>query len=161
MFKIFKYNAVLNDKKEYVATIPKTAVPIRCDFVNDGYYLGYFVWAIVNTENQELETRVIPYFSISKGKNNKYNKLIGILEDQTVFIPNKPEYVDFGPDGLARCYCDNSNIYNYTKYEHYKLIGRKTGQEIGYSPDQLTYLGMLKIWIKQELGIYMFLVKDF
>lgn len=168
-YKIFKYSASITEDG-YNANLPKTSVIIRCDKVAT----EHFVWAIVDPEDKIYEPKTVdPNSFIRNRPDNLSYGNIGIIEEQILDLPNPPEYVEFG-DGFAFAYYERARddqkeeVYSpfsgfdtITKLKRYKLIGRKTGQEIGYSPDQLTYLGMLKIWIKQELGIYMFLVRDF
>lgn len=156
MYKIFKYRANLVDQLYHV-TLPKSAVVIRCGYVNDGFYEGFFTWAIVEPEDKTCEPRFInPCSTIIEKPDNCKCDYLGIIEEQVLSIPNPPKYVEIDDYGFPLVYYEYAN----KELEKFKVIARKTGQEIGYDPDQLTYLGMLKIWIKQELGAYVFLVKE-
>lgn len=155
--KIFKYNLYQRDNQWFFMG-PKNAIVIRTDEVHDDYYDGIFCWAIVNPEDQEMvEHRTA--FAPSNFDFPGISKRIGFLEEQYVILPKpysikglKTEY------GFLNIYYSGGNFFSGVQAK--KLILRKTGQELGYPIDKLTYIGWGFLYIKQELAVYGFIVNE-
>lgn len=157
MHKIFKYKLTESRTVE----LPINAKIIRIDHVNDGYYHGDFVWAIVDPEEKEKETLKFDEAYVSRmmkevNKDHLYNDLtpvrIRITEVQEVELPGHAVSAG-GVDGDIFLYCD--------EYDDRKDVVHlyKTGQSFKIHPDKLRYVGLNTIWIKQELGLYTFIVR--
>ncbi len=141
--------------------LPINAKIIRIDHVNDGYYHGDFVWAIVDPEEKrkeviEFEQTYVETMMKEANKEHLFNDLtpvrLRVTEVQEVTLPGQA--VSAGEvDGDIFLYCDEYEDRNDTVHLY------KTGQSFKLHPDKLRYVGMNRIWIKQELGLYTFIVK--
>lgn len=166
MNKIFKYTI---DSKGGV-NIPKKHIILRVDHVDDGFYKGNFVWAIVDSEDKDmgyLELKCSYYtidevYSYSLYPEPKllecYEKTqLAVKEKQIVELDGKPEFAK-DDNGMMYVYNRKDNVWGHTN--PYAISVYKTGQEITEPLDKLQYLGLNRLWIMQELGLYTFLVKD-
>lgn len=59
-------------------------------------------------------------------------------------------------DGDIFVYCDPAD----QEVRTWNIAVFKTGQRIDIDVDKLTYLGLNRLWIVQELGLYTFLVNE-
>lgn len=147
MNKIFKYQI-----KDGKVNMPETAIILRVDHVDDGFYLGDFVWAIVDTSHENAE-RVAPDM-MSTHKLHNFDPYG--LEEIQIAVKEKQQIQCGVPvyardkDGKMFVYSDKSPkaTVNIAVY--------KTGQEIDIPVNQLFYLGLNRLWIVQELGLYTF-----
>lgn len=168
MLKIFKYQFDENG----VATIPEDAWVIRKDHVDDGFYLGDFVWANVDTEKLE-PTQTVKFDLDSTGKLYSVDGLKNALK-AALTIRSKNRECDMTLEqvgvtekqileGIVPCYItedDKGKLWvggevgdEDTKYE---LAFFKTGQEIDVDIKDYIYIGLGRLWIIQELGLYAF-----
>lgn len=156
MNKIFKYDLYQRDN-EWFFMGPKDIIVIRTDEVHDDFYDGIFVWAIVDPEDKEfVEHRTA--FSPTNFDHPGVSKKIGFLEEQYVVLPDPCKIF-----GLYTSYGFLNIAYSGSalgRVKSHKLILRKTGQEIGYPLDKITYIGWGALFIKQELAVYGFLVRE-
>ena len=155
MNKIFKYT--ITDGK---ILAPKDIKIIRCDHVDDGFYKGDFAWGIVDANDKEMvEREVIFPFSLNK-KPKSFDGLnriqLSVKEKQTIIINGKPLYAE-DDDGKMFVYYEKSNPLDGAWESEYEIVVYKTGQEITEPLDELVYLGLNKLWIMQELGLYTFI----
>lgn len=158
MFKIFKYEL---DPITRSALMPR-CIPLRVDHVDDGFYKGDFVWAIVD-ENEGLKHN--QYFhekswSASPEPNTieLYTRQeLLVKEKQQIHIRGVPIYADNG-DGKMFVYYDHRGPS--AEIETHTIAVYKTGQPIDIPIEKLTYLGLNRLWIIQELGLYTFLVNE-
>jgi hypothetical protein len=153
MYKIFKYK--LNP--DLTVEMPHRARILRVAHVDDGFYKGDFVWAIVDTTWPNVWINLsgtIWSSSIRNGPHNAvgYRQELRVKEKQEIFLPGYPY------DAQE----DNGKIYVYHEAggnpANYKIAVFKTGQEIDIPIDKLQYLGLNRLWIIQELGLYTFWV---
>jgi hypothetical protein len=161
MYKIFKY-PVWEDNGISHVVIPENHKVIRLEYVDDGFYKGWFVWAIVDPhdttmistlirKNFKLPTTEAQYIT----PKPKYMQ-IGLLEEQTVYIPSNCLITNVSfIEGKCYLFYEEYTLSKGT-YTGYSLKGRKTGQELGFDPEEYNCVGWLKPWIKQELCVYMF-----
>ncbi len=79
---------------------------------------------------------------------------ISVLEVQKIKVPG---YIMSAGDvnGALFIYCDTAE--DNERYEEIHIY--KTGQSFKLHPSELRYVGLNKIWIKQELGMYTFVVR--
>lgn len=161
MHKIFKYPF---DKETRIVTMPRNGKIIRIDYVDDGFYKGDFVWAIVNTADEKETFAIDPLLFSNLYRHNSKDFYSGkyprhelkVKEKQTVFLPSPPigAHEDDGKIYVV------SEPYSELKLKGYKIGVFKTGQPIDVDIDKLTYLGLNRLWIVQELGLYTFLIHD-
>jgi len=152
MHKIFKYEIKNNHTK-----IPIESNILRIDHVDDGFYKGDFLWAIVDVDQNEMvdfEWDGKPY-SAARIPDPYYmnNKQLKVKEKQSIEIGGYP--ISAGEqDGMINVYYDiESTTCNLKKYD---IAVFKTGQEIDVPVEKLRYLGLNRLWIIQELGLYTF-----
>lgn len=145
---IFKYGVV-----DGFALIPEGARIIRQDHVDDGFYKGDFVWAIVDRDSKpSIQHKFIQDKELIVGTFMSHR--LAVKEKQTINC-SKP---------VAAKEVDG-NIYIYSNYDcntkqDWKIAVYKTGQDIDLDVDKLEYLGLNRLWIVQELGLYTFLVHE-
>lgn len=149
--KIFKY---LYDFSTGYVEMPIDAIPIRADYINDGFYEGEFIWAIVDPE----KPTVGQYFICRKGFGRKNPPLgentqkieLRVKEKQTIQANGDPFFAGE----------DNGKLYVFCRtggpLKDYNIVFYKTGQEINEPVEELTYLGINRLWIVQELGLFSF-----
>lgn len=161
MHKIFKYDLENRDGKWY-CNLPKDSVIIRTDYVDDGYYKGFFVWAIVDPEDKDFEETEVPFIPTDDSIPKTDSCQLGYVEDQSVELPNniKIDKVRSENGKLFLHYHTYNPLESSIKKSKYRIILRKTGQEIGLPLTDIIYIGWGRLWIKQELAVYAFLVKD-
>lgn len=148
MHKIFKYTFDENG----VTQIPLQSEIIRMDHVDDGFYKGDFVWAIVDTDKLSV-TREVRYQqdSIPAIPHGAQAREIAVKEKQIIsnFYPSLAREVD----GKLYVYgCEDLG----TEYE---ICVFKTGQPIDVDISSYSYIGLCRLWIVQELGLYTFAKK--
>lgn len=152
MKKIFKYDY---DKETGEVKIPLGAEILRIDHVDDGFYKGDFLWAIVDTQEECVRQYISPSmgFPFCAGRGDLIPKCeaikIKIKEDQIVKC-GTPVYAQ-EKDGDIFIYSLPDGV------SEKRILVFKTGQEIPVDTDRLTYLGLNRLWIIQELGLYTFL----
>lgn len=155
MHKIFKYDY---DREMQRAILPTNAKILRVDHVDDGFYKGDFVWAIVDTNETEKVSVTIPVYWLHENLNPLHiyyrAEELKVKEKQEITIKGIPMSAGEG-DGKIFVY------YAGTEEEKtYKIGVFKTGQEIDVPVEKLRYLGLNRLWIVQELGLYTFLIED-
>ena len=156
MKKIFKYPV-----EDGFAVMPKENQLLRVDYVSDSQYEGWFAWAIIDTDNliqtanrfvgRELEISAAPR-SCAEGLTRHE---IRVKEKQEICLLSPPVFAEE----------DDGKIYIYTedevvKRKKYTIHLYKTGQEIDIPIEKLTYIGLNRVWIVQELGLYTFCSED-
>lgn len=154
MKKIFKYDF---NRETGEVEMPEEALILRIDHVDDGFYKGDFLWAIVNPEDKKVKRNILSYLPYNL--NEKYDQenvrtiQLKVKEKQTISIPGKPLRVKEN-DGeiLLQFKLDLNNPPS-----EYKIAFFKTGQPIDIDISAQNYLGLARIWIVQELGLYSFL----
>lgn len=156
MHKIYKYPYI--DGK---VTLPKNAIILRTDHVDDGFYLGDFCWAIVNIDEKELQTVELP-LGFSTAQKPDFSSCcriqLAVKEKQEIeCIGGTPVYAE-EYDGKMYIYHIARPPLYATHY--YKIAVYKTGQPIDIDINKLQYLGLCRLWIAQELGLYVFLIKE-
>lgn len=148
MKKIFKYKYCPISK---TAVMPLDAQILRVDHVDDGFYKGDFVWAIVEVGDENIE-KVIE----SAPKQIPITDFPNIVE---LRVKEKQIINTMGyPCGAGEI---DGKIYIgcVGDLEHESTIAvYKTGQEIDLPVEKLVYLGLNRLWIIQELGLYTFFV---
>ena len=164
MKKIFKYIY------SPAAHVPLNAWVLRIDHIEDGFYKGDFIWAVVDTEEKAFETLPnLPFPFSASQKEITFKKLarqnlskyalkrvqLAIKEKQEIEAHGPPAYAE-EKDGHLYVYC-HDHCLPLTKY---KIAVYKTGQEIDLPLEKLIYLGINRLWIIEELGLYTFLVND-
>ena len=156
MNKIFKYDLYQRDNKWFFMG-PKDVIVIRTDEVHDDFYDGIFCWCIVDPDDKEMiEHETI--FSKTSFDYPGVSKKIGFIEEQLLLLPKKCSIQGIvSRSGFMNLHY-HGNYLNGIK--SYKLILRKTGQEIGYPRDKITYIGFGSLFIKQELAVYGFIVGE-
>lgn len=151
--KIFKYDY---DPSTLSAFMPEDAVILRIDHVDDGFYKGTFLWAIVD----EMEACVQRTIGLPVGYSAcaepddiaSLEKIqLGVQESQCV-TSGIPRFAK-EDSGKIFIYSQNSDAKEHT------IAVYKTGQSIPIPIDRLSYLGLNRLWIIQELGLYTFRVK--
>jgi len=147
--KIFKYT--VNDLHH--AYIPRGSQVLRQDFVDDGFYKGKFVWAIVDPSNQEYVLHDYAQDQPLQIKGLKKVRLV-VKEKQTILSPRPIAAGEQHGDIFV--YCDPTDL----EVRMWNIAVFKTGQRIDIDVDRLTYLGLNRLWIVQELGLYTFLVNE-
>lgn len=153
MKKIFKY--IYNPETKTVR-MPFEADILRIDFVNDSFYKGNFLWAIVDAEAQSFCQEVdmgFPYSLAAKlDKSKMVRRELAVKEKQEVLLAGEPIaaseddgklYVYYHPDGSGQ-------------EKKYCISFYKTGQEINEDLSSAVYLGVCRLWIVMELGLYTF-----
>lgn len=164
MKKIFKYDY---DRETGRVVMPENASVIRIAHVDDGFYKGDFLWAIVtvgdaNVERFVTETalREILYPELLKtamplAAPGTFERVeLRVKEKQTVSTKGYP--IAAGEeDGKLYLYCAVSPLSE----GDYEIAFYKTGQEIDIPVKNLRYVGLNRIWIIQELGLYTFIVQ--
>jgi hypothetical protein len=158
--KIFKYE-LKKSGSNYTCELPLLHKMIRTDHVDDGFYKGDYLWAIVNPNHERVAQTINLQLGYSlKEKPDGWEEIhmqqIAVKEKQTVRLAGKPLYSQ-SENGLMYVYyhLDKNN-----ESRDYTICVYKTGQEIKESLDKLEYLGINKLWIFQELALYTFLLKD-
>lgn len=149
MHKIFKYSYSPATQE---ASLPLSARVIRIDHVDDGFYKGDFVWAIVETGEPNVPQKLTlsPAWGWDLSEMEKVQ--LAVKEKQEIECANAPVYAH-EDDGKIYAYCPRG-----TPPQKYQIAVFKTGQEMDIHPDRLIYLGLNRLWIIQELGLYTFLV---
>ena len=151
MKKIFKYPFENNE-----TYLPKGARVIRVDEVHDSQYSGKFCWAIVDTEEKITEHFVgYKWFKHKAPFDTGYRIQLRVKERQFIEIEGTP--ISAGEE--------DGNIFVYYVLDggekrSYEIVLYKTGQEITDPVDNLRYLGLNRLWIVMELGLYTFVVEN-
>lgn len=152
MKKIFKYPI---DMESLIVTMPQDAWILRIDHVDDGFYRGDFVWAVVDAQAPSVPYRLDKYLVAAVKHTNEVpagcSRIeLRVKERQTIHCPGQLQ-------GAGE---EDGKIYVY--YEEFgeardvEIAVFKTGQEIDVPTDMLRYLGLNRLWIIQELGLYTF-----
>lgn len=148
--KIFKYTAKLISDGNWIVDAPLDIKLLRFDYVDDGFYKGQFAWGIVNPDSPTVKQVVTPPTDTVKGEHCIQ---MAVRECQTIIIPGHP-YTAGEIDGFLYVY------YLPGIDRRYTIVTYKTGQEILIPVDKLKYLGLCRLWIMQELGLYTFMVES-
>ena len=133
--KIFKYP--LSMASYSFLKLPKNYEIIRVDQVEGEFYL----WAIVDTRNDVTQQ----FFQCLP---------IPVLEEFTLQLPKNSEIIhvsDFNGKFYMWIKYESDDNYEPRYFECYK-----TGMEFKNPEMSLEYLGLCKLWIMQELGLYIF-----
>lgn len=144
------------------AETPEFIQVLRIDHVDDGQYKGDFIWGIVDTDNLEIKERCyFQDFPYSAGKSldelkhspNIKSLKLKVKEKQTILISG---YL------LGASETDGEIFVHYldlgsAPFEE-TIVLYKTGQEITEDVDKLDYLGLGRLWIGQELAVYVFAI---
>ena len=166
MKKIFKYQVSRNTGTDSV-TMPLGAQIVRMADVNDKFYSGSFVWAIVDTSEaciaQQIDYKSQGEFDSYDVHDRPICKILKIKEKQEVLMARRPSAAKC-VDGLPYVFGGKRGEYvDYQAEEGnlkpYRLAFYKTGQEIDLPVSKLEYIGVCKLQIIQELALYTFLVK--
>ncbi len=152
MHKIFKYKIENNHTR-----IPIGAKVLRIDHVDDGFYKGDFLWAIVDVDQKEMvdfEWSGKPY-SAARLPDPYYmgQHELKVKEKQSISIYGYPCSAG-EQDGKIYVYSDHETARS--KLDTYDIAVFKTGQAIDIPIEKLRYLGLNRLWIIQELGLYTF-----
>lgn len=151
--KIFKYTI-----KDGSTMIPANAKILRIDHVDDGFYLGDFLWAIVDpaeTQMQQFNWDGI-YYSAAPHVRSGLEKIpLKVKEKQTVTLNNSSLVCAGEDDGTICLWARPAPVH-----EVVDIVVYKTGQQIDIPIEKLEYLGLNRLWIIQELGLYTFRVKS-
>ena len=142
--KIFKYPCGWDgNRKQWWAVMPEGQI-IRTDYVDDGTYKGYWVWAIVDP-NAPNKIRTFSWIEPRKDDPTKFKNFY-----EMVYVEN----------GMIKFAYDLWGDPIPNKRLH--ILGFKTGQEINV--DVLTrkegsyfYIGFAPLFIKTEITIYFFM----
>lgn len=135
---------------------------IRTDYVDDGTYKGYWVWAIVDP-NAPNKIRTFSWIEPRKDDPAKFENCVqlGVLESQYLDVGSFPFYeMVYVENGMIKFAYDSMG--NPTPDKRLHILGFKTGQEINV--DVLTrkegsyfYIGFAPLFIKTEITIYFFM----
>lgn len=156
MLRILKYPCGWDgNRKAWWAMMPPGQI-IRTEYIDDGCYKGYWVWAVVGDEPAKLRTfQWLPKREESKNVFNKEIQL-GILESQRVTLEDYPfDQVVKVIDGKIFLWYDTV-VHSPAMFE---ILGYKTGQEIKVDISKCEYIGFAPLIIKNEIAIYFFLRK--
>jgi hypothetical protein len=165
MMKIFKYKVMRNDIGCFIEC-PKGIKIIRMNHVNDGFYKGDFVWGIVDPSHNN-EVMQIDYVENDLDSVPRSPRLqLQVKEKQIVRIQGTPILAK-DDDGLLYLYhyinpLEKLAGTGWAKLTNpvarqYKIVVYKTGQEIDEPIEELEYIGLCRLWIIQELGLYTFI----
>lgn len=155
MTKIFKYPF---DPDTLEVEMPQRAWILRIDHVDDGFYKGDFLWAVVNTEDPKVRQRLDKYLVEIVRRVNVPPAGCGKIE---LRVKEKQTVERTG--SLCGAGEEDGKIYVYE--DGFGSLGEsqvavfKTGQEIDVPIEKLRYLGLNRLWIIQELGLYTFEVR--
>jgi hypothetical protein len=155
MNKIFKYRW---NYKTGEVEMPEDAKVIRCAFVDDGFYFGDFVWAIVDPTSLNVQKKLslprdwslnaeFDFFKKGVYGSVSYRSYPLKVKEKQKIVCGKPMFVS-EEDGTIMIYCEKG------KGEQYEIAFFKTGQEIDIDINEWEYLGLARLWIIQELGLY-------
>jgi len=148
--KIFKYKVMLNDDG-YFIKCPKDIKIIRMNHVDDGFYKGDFVWGIVDPSHDN-EVMQIDYIESDLDSVPRSPRLqLQVKEKQVIPIQGTPTFAK-DDDGLLYLYWTLD-----IEKKDYTIVVYKTGQEIDEPIEELEYIGLCRLWIVQELGLYTFI----
>jgi hypothetical protein len=157
MHKIFKYRV---DPDTGQVIMPADARILRAAHIDDGFYFGDFIWAIVDVAWPCVVLDMTNTIWMEHILDREEQRLtghkheLGVMEKQEVHLTGIP----WGAQEEA------GKIYVFHNVEgpikRYKIAVYKTGQEIDLPVEKLVYLGLNRLWIIQELGLYCFLVND-
>jgi len=150
--KIFKYTVRQSNGRHYILA-PKNIKIIRMGHVDDGFYKGDFVWGIVHPEDSQV-LQYIDYVETSNCIPRSFRTQLAVKEKQTLKISGKP---------IAASDIDGKLYLFHTiedKQQAYDIVFYKTGQPINEPLEDLQYLGLCRLWIMQELGLYTFLIRN-
>ena len=152
MNKIFKYPF---DPETLEVEMPQKSWILRIDHVDDGFYKGDFLWAVVDVADPRVKQRLDKYLVATV---KRYNEPPAGAPRHELRVKER-QIVDCGgrPIGAGE---DDGRIFVYL--EDFSECGPveiavfKTGQEIDIPIEKLRYLGLNRLWIIQELGLYTF-----
>lgn len=155
MKKIFKYNlSYIQD--ELYASIPDMKV-IRTDYVDDGFYKGNFIWGIVDTDKLQTSLQRIdakPPEEVDINEDTLNSIPIGVCEKQIVRCSEDAELKAFSHEGRFYLMEIDGSLH---KFKDVEIVMYKTGQEIKENIDDLEFIGCCRLWIMQELMLYVFI----
>jgi len=153
IYKIFKYSI---DPVTRIAEMPR-GQGLRVDYVDDGFYKGDYVWAIVDSNDKDKFDFPFPS---SKWSKSPRPENLSFFEKKELKVKEKQEILSYGEpfyaeedDGKMFVYCGETDR-SYEK--SHKIAVFKTGQKIDLPLEKMTYLGLNRLWIIQELGLYVF-----
>ena len=158
--RIFKYK---NENGR--ARLPIGATIIRCDYISkeDGAgKCGHFVWAIVNENENEFEfvkTKMkftaAPNLAELEIEEEELSEIqLGVCEKQKIKIRGVPVGVETRNGQIYLQYYFGMENMALNEIE---IAFFKTGQEIDVDISEYHYIGIAKLKIIQELGLYTFI----
>lgn len=150
--KIFKYEVQETSRGQYIAA-PKNIKIIRMNHVDDGFYKGDFVWGIVDPKEPNIIISIDFVDEVIDSIPMSLSKELRVKEKQDVVIYGEPLLAK-DVDGKLFIY------YSGGPLNEVKIAFYKTGQEIDEPLNSLEYIGLCRLWIVQELGLYAFVVND-
>lgn len=184
MKKIFKYKVYkkvhgqferqfckeeIEDHSVCYINAPHNAKIIRRDYVKDSQYEGNFVWCIVDTEDenewQEIEFR-------KTLKNDWHERSFFPFDElgcHRLSVKEEQRFTHYGDIVGCADHNNDGNMYIYTNMHEFSqegevktstIVAYKTGQEIIHDVEKMMYLGLCRLWIVQELGLYMFKIEN-
>ena len=162
MLKIFKYEL---NRETRVVNMPVLSRIIRVAHVDDNFYKGDFVWAIIDTEQSELQEIVLneTYMVALNAEPFDYSDYIKheirVKEKQEIEVNGFPVGAH-EDDGKLYVYIQDKFTDCTDGSKKFKIAMFKTGQEIDIPLNKMVYLGLNRLWIIQELGLYTFLYND-
>lgn len=143
--KIFKYRI-----ENGFASYPENAIVIRTDHVDDGFYFGDFLWAIVEPGQENVRQKVDRVgWSLAPKPDVPLNKVQIAVKEKQIIRSGTPVYAH-EDDGKIYVYCLYDTVRNH------EIAVYKTGQQIDVNISDYTYIGLNRLWIIQELGLYTF-----
>jgi len=161
MKKIFKYKLLEEgDFGTWHVDLPCEHKLLRIDFVDDCQYKGWYVWAIVDTDNLAGVFRkfVNPETKYTLAEFNSAAGLIPhemrVKEKQGVTLLSPPVYAE-EQDGKLFIYTEEKVGVRQKYIIHFY----KTGQQLPDNINDFEYIGLNRLWIVAELGLYTFVEK--
>lgn len=141
-----------NNRKAWWAMMPKGKI-IRTEWVDDGTYKGYWVWAVVDDEDP-IELRTFQWQNKPEPHVFDEEIQLGVLESQEILVRDYPFYEGvFVVDG--KIYLRYDIVGDYPTRLH--IVGYKTGQNINVDLKKYEYVGFAPLKIKDEIAIYFFM----
>jgi hypothetical protein len=126
---------------------------IRQDHVDDGFYKGDFVWGIVDSYDKADHLFVYnPDKHLDAEYLSQFMRVPLPVKEKQSITCGKPIYAG-ETDGII-------NIYTAGEIKPRQIVLYKTGQEITEPIEKLRYIGLNRLWIIQELGLYTFEVME-
>lgn len=161
---IYKYEVYPRDKysDDLCVAAPDNFKIIRVEHVNDDSYNGLFCWGILDLDNVGAAHNFIIDESLNINRYfSDFNYVLPLKTQSDFTLPAGivPVYVQ-NDNGYMKIYCKKLESYGVVSTKKplvtYDIIMVKTGQIIDVDLMSMQYLGILKIIVGQELGLYVF-----